>query len=280
MQAGQPTSWHFFRDAATGLFHRHGLDLYSVHPEYQFGPLAAVVAMAFQPLPHLLSRPVIVTFGSALGVLTLILLERLAVELSPGVDPARIRRGVLWAALPVLYAWSDIAVRNEHIDDALALTGIIAAALCIVRRRPWVATVLMAIAVAAKPWAVVCVPMLAAYPGRGRMTRPLVACAAAGATWVPFIVDAPGTLSRLAHFSIVNSSSSGLRAIGVAAARTPHWDRPAQLSSAWRRRSCWCAWTAGGRCRCRRSGSDSCSTPARTAITPRASPSPCSSGSW
>ena len=72
-------------------------------------------------------------------------------------------------------------------------------------------------------------PMLAARPGPWRVTRPVLACAAAGATWVPFIVDAPGPSPRLAHFTIANSSSSGLRAIGVATARTPHWDRPAQM---------------------------------------------------
>jgi hypothetical protein len=233
-QVGQPTSWHFFADAASGLFGRHGpgLDLYAVHPEYQFGPLSAMVAWLFQPIPHLLSRPAIVTFGSVLGVVCLVLLEQVIIELHPGVDLVRLRRGLWCAAIPVLYAWSDIAVRNEHIDDALALTGIVASALLIARRRPWAATICMAVAVAAKPWAIVCVPMLAAPPGRhaySRLTRPLVAAAAAGATWLPFVLDAPQTLTALSHFQIVNSASSSLRVLGVTVARTPSWDRPAQM---------------------------------------------------
>lgn len=227
--AGQPTSWHFFSDAATGLFHGTGLDLYAVHPEFQFGPLAALVAALFQPMPGMLLRPAVATFLSLLGVATVVLLERMALELHPGVDPVRLRRAVMAAAIPFLYAWGDVAVRSEHVDDAIALTGIAAAGLLLARRRPWAATALLAIAVASKPWAVVCLPMLAAGSDRDRFVRPLVAGAAAGATWLPFLLDDPRTLSAISHFRIGNSGTSALRVFGVTASRTPSWDRPLQF---------------------------------------------------
>jgi hypothetical protein len=231
LQIGQPTSWHFFADAATGLFQRNGpgLDLYAVHPEFQFGPLAAVVAALFQPIPGMLIRPAVATFGMLLGLATVLLLERMALELHPGVDPVRLRRALWCAAIPLLYAWGDIAVRSEHIDDAIAVTGIAAAGLLLARRRPWAATALLAIAVAAKPWAIVCVPMLAVGQDRDRLVRPLVAAGAAGATWLPFLLDDRSTLRALSHFTIANSGTSALRVFGVAAARTPSWDRPAQV---------------------------------------------------
>jgi hypothetical protein len=228
---GQPTSWHYFADAATGLFHRSGpgLDLYAVHPEFQFGPLAAVVAALFQPIPGALIRPAVATFGSLLGLATILLLERMALELHPGVDPVRLRRAVWCAAIPLLYAWGDIAVRSEHIDDAIAVTGIAAAGLLLARRRPWLATALLAVAVAAKPWAIVCLPMLAMGQDRDRLVRPLVAAAAAGATWLPFLLDDRRTLHALSQFTIPTSGTSGLHVLGVTATRTPSWDRPAQL---------------------------------------------------
>jgi hypothetical protein len=227
-QAGQPSSWHYFSDAASGLLHGPGLDLYAVHPEFQFGPLAAVVAMLFQPMPHVLIRPAVAMFGSLLGIAILVLLERLVLEIHPGVDAVRVRRALSCAAIPVLYAWSDIAIRNEHIDDAIAITGIVAATFWMARRRPWIATAMMAVAVAAKPWAIVCVPLLAIGTDRSRWGRPVVATAAAGATWLPFVIDDHRTLSALSHFTIVNSATSALRVIGVTVARTPMWDRPVQ----------------------------------------------------
>jgi hypothetical protein len=227
--ARQPTSWHFFADAATGLVHGAGVRLYLLHPEFQFGPIAALAAGIIDWLPHALVRPVASTVLSIAGVAVLVVVERIALVVRPGTDPIRLRMALWLAAIPALYAWSDIAVRSQHIDDAMALLGISLAALGLVRRRPWTATAWMALAVAAKPWALVCAPMVAAGDGRGRWLRPVVAGAAAGATWLPFLVGAPRTLHALARFTIPNSATSGLRVLGVVVSRTPTWDRPAQI---------------------------------------------------
>ena len=49
------TSWHYFHDAAHALLapprDDAGLDLYRAHPDYQFGPVAVLVAAPFAFLP-------------------------------------------------------------------------------------------------------------------------------------------------------------------------------------------------------------------------------------
>jgi hypothetical protein len=48
------------------------------------------------------------------------------------------------------------------------------------------------------------------------------------AAWLPFVLADPLTL-QAGRFSIPNDASSSLRALGIAAASTPAWDRPVQL---------------------------------------------------
>jgi hypothetical protein len=48
------------------------------------------------------------------------------------------------------------------------------------------------------------------------------------AAWVPFFAADSATVNAM-HYKIANMPDSGLRALGVAAASTPSWDRPAQV---------------------------------------------------
>jgi len=72
-------------------------------------------------------------------------------------------------------------------------------------------------------------------PAAGALAGPALAVAVAAATalvtiaagWLPFYIADPGTIAA-AHFTITNLPDSALRALGVHAARTPSWDRPAQ----------------------------------------------------
>ena len=52
------------------------------------------------------------------------------------------------------------------------------------------------------------------------------------AAWLPFYVADPGTMTA-AHYTIRNLPTSALRALGVTAAWTPSWDRPAQVALGW-----------------------------------------------
>jgi hypothetical protein len=81
----------------------------------------------------------------------------------------------------------------------------------------------------APPWAAT------GHLAAARLAGPALAVAIAAATavvvvaagWLPFYIADPGTIAA-AHFTITNLPDSALRALGVHAARTPWWDRPAQ----------------------------------------------------
>ena len=62
--------------------------------------------------------------------------------------------------------------------------------------------------------------------------RPGRRLAALAAAWLPFYLADPATTAA-AHYTIRNLPTSALRALGVSAARTPSWDRPAQLLLGW-----------------------------------------------
>lgn len=86
-------------------------------------------------------------------------------------------------------------------------------------------------------------PMLLALPCGQRWKALGIASGGVAAVWLPFVIADPHTLVA-ARFTIPNDHSSALRVLGVNAARTPWWDRPAQLSlglaggclAVWRRR--------------------------------------------
>jgi hypothetical protein len=52
------------------------------------------------------------------------------------------------------------------------------------------------------------------------------------AAWLPFYLADPATMAA-AHYTIHNMPTSALRALGVTAAQTTSWDRPAQVLLGW-----------------------------------------------
>jgi hypothetical protein len=227
------TAWHFFELAGDLILgngppgDRDGLRLYGDHPELQFGPLSILVALPFTRLGTSAGEIAVMAAGSLLGIAVIGLVMA---AMSEATRPADERPTVRdWAIGIVLVAvWGDIAVRTAHLDDAIALTAIAAALVAVRRTRPTDAMVLLAVAAAAKPWAVVFVPLCAVPLSASSWRRPLVAAVAAVATWVPFIVAEPDTLDT-SRFEITNDPTSSLRAFGIDAATTPDWVRPTQL---------------------------------------------------
>jgi hypothetical protein len=124
--------------------------------------------------------------------------------------------------------WMELAVHYSHLDDALALALAAAAAWAAAARRGWAGPLLGA-AIAAKPWAAGFLPLLWALPPGRRRSGVLWAIAVPLGAWLPFAVADPGMVWSTSHFTIQNASDSALRILGVHAARTPGWCRPAQL---------------------------------------------------
>lgn len=222
-------SWHYFVTGAHALTHPGaadgGLHLYAAHPELQMGPVALVAAVALTGVAGPWSAALGAVTMTALGLLSLWLLVTATARLH-GRPPSP--RTTLVAGLLLVPAWTALSVHYGHLDDALAITLTVAALVALTRDRPWLATVLLAGAAAAKPWALPFALILLAHPV-DRLKRSVVFVAASATVWAPFLLGDPRTVGRLGSFAIVNAPDSALRALGVDTATTPSWDRAAQL---------------------------------------------------
>jgi hypothetical protein len=224
-QAGHAlVSWHYFTTGAA-LLSSHGpgagLDLYATHPQLQIGPLTFLAAAPMNGLPGWLSGSVAAVVIAAAGPALLVSLSHF-----PQLMVTNRQRGL--AAAVLLPVWAELAVHYTHLDDALALVLLMAGMHALSRCRVVPAALLLAASADAKPWALAFVPLLLVLPRERWWRSALVWLAAVVAAWLPFVLADPLTL-QAGRFTIPNDPSSSLRALGVTAALTPVWDRPAQL---------------------------------------------------
>ena len=222
--AGQ--SWHFFAQGGRLLFASApsaGLRLYAAHPDLQIGPLALAVSSVFRALGPGNGETTAIAAMSLTGPLMLAAVWRLV--------PARERRRrsrLLFAGLLFLPVWTELTTHFAHLDDLLALGFSVAALHAVDRRHPVWAGLALAAAVDAKPWAAAFVVLLLALPRRQWLAALAALTGGIAVVWLPFLLADPRTLA-VVHFTIPNDRSSALRVLGVMAARTPWWDRSAQL---------------------------------------------------
>lgn len=226
-------SWHFFAEASDLLWPpwgaNGGLDLYRAHPEFQFGPLSAMVASLFRVLPDPFEVWAVMVAGSLAGVGALALSAGVVRRRHPEVETGNLARGVVIVGVPFLLVWLRLSAYSTHIDDVIALVALVGAGSLLDRRRPGWATACLVVAAAVKPWAVIFAPLAALAPGRLRVAQPFIVAALSAATWLPFLLGAPGTLAALRSFSIDVDPNSGLVALGFLDTSTPSWLRAAQL---------------------------------------------------
>jgi hypothetical protein len=229
------TAWHYFDDAAHHLIDEPEsggrLGVYANHPEYQFGPLAILIASPFAFLPDAIDEHAAMAFGSALGVLAVAAIA----DMTRRVDPIAGHRvslahgAVGFAALTLV--WSDISVRTAHIDDAVVLAATAGALAATMRRMPWIAAGLLSVAAATKPWGFMFAPLVFALPRPHAMARLATVGAVVALTWLPFVVAEPETLGGVRAFKLDVEPSSSLRTLGVDEALMPGWVRPTQLAA-------------------------------------------------
>jgi hypothetical protein len=227
------TAWHFFDDAARLLIGRgpsgeaSGLRLYADHPDLQFGPLSILLALPFALLGETVGQwaAMVVTAGAGLAAYALIL-SGVEVMLPSGrriADSAMIFGGAL-----AVITWGDIAVRTAHFDDAVALVALAAALRWCALDRGRPTALALAVAAAAKPWALMFVPLALVPSGLHRGRRIVLVAVVVAATWVPFVLADSATLD-VRDFRIVNDQTSVLRALGIDDPMTPLWVRPLQV---------------------------------------------------
>jgi hypothetical protein len=229
-----------------------GLHLYAHCPQLQIGPLSFVIAAPIRFLgPHsgLVAAEVLI---SVLGLATLFVLRQIiqvtraaTVTSIDAADPLTDWAFVAGGAIFIV-GWQELAVAYAHLDDGLVLLLAALGTWAAIRGRPVLAGLAIGLAVDAKPWALALLPVLllaagltawrtphlAARPVRASIRPCLIAVSVAAAVvlagWLPFLLADPGT-SAAFHYKIINEPDSALRALGVATATTPPWDRGIQI---------------------------------------------------
>ncbi|TQS45327.1 glycosyltransferase family 87 protein [Cryptosporangium phraense] len=225
-------SWHFFVQGATALADLDdkagGLHLYAAAPILQIGPLAFLATLILLPAGPTLALFAGQLLGAAVGLVILWQIHRIAVDACPHLDRRIVTLRVTITGIAFLPAWMYLAVGSVHVDDVLAMLCAVLALRFAREHRPVSSGVLLGAAVDAKPWAVIFAGILLMLGSRSAVLRGAVAMGAAIAVaWLPFYLADPATMNA-AHFTIVNTRFSALRALGIDDPRTPHWDRPVQ----------------------------------------------------
>jgi hypothetical protein len=229
-------SWHYFTQGSALLFSgasagapAGGLHLYANYPQLQIGPFTFAIADLLQRIGPSHGLYAAEAVMSALGVLVLYCLERIAQVVRPDLEhTGRYRATMLIGGAVFLVGWVDLAAGYAHLDDVLALVCATLAVWAAVEELPAIAGICVGLAVDSKPWALVFLPLILTAPKHGR--RPAAVCTAAVIllAWLPFITGDWHTLTA-AGYTITNEPSSALRALGVTSAGTPSWDRAAQI---------------------------------------------------
>ena len=233
------SDWLPFEVGARTLAHWHhakvwatpALYLYDNNPQLQIGPPPLLLVAAFERFsPH----TVALGFGLAMvaaGVAAVGALEAFARNL-----PVPPRRGGLCFASFALVEVVTVAVWSHevgwwrHLDDVMALLGIcLALWLCARRSSWWVVGLIMGTAVAAKPWALVALPLLAGLARSERARAVLLTIVVAGAWWAPFVLAAPGTVHALGDYHIFPQPGSVV-ALFITHRDVAGWLRPVQLT--------------------------------------------------
>ncbi len=226
--AGGGYSWHFFalggRLLPSPAVGRGGLHLYAAHPELQFGPLTLLAAVPLRHLDPWQGRVAATVLLTVMGLVVLAGLVRVR-EYTDRVHNSLL----LLTGLLLLPVWCELATHYAHLDDALALAFTVLALLAFRAGRPAATALLLAAAADSKPWALAFGVLLLALPAAQQRRSAAVFAGAVALAWLPFLLGDPHTLSSLGQFTIHNSASSALRALGVTSSATPGWDRPAQL---------------------------------------------------
>jgi hypothetical protein len=230
--------WEFFVRGSQLLFGEHhvhsllpgGFRLYANYPETQIGPLSLLVATPFRIFGDNSRGAAAVALTAAAPTL-IYAMERLARRMHPsGGDLEEMARRicVLVGGLLLAPAWSLVATSFTHLDDVLVLGCACAAMWYVACGRPALLGTAIGLAIAAKPWGVILLPLVLVHRGP-RLVRSIVAAATVAAlAWMPFVLADRHTLSAIRPNTDV-SPASVIHLLGTSLDATPSWVRPTQL---------------------------------------------------
>ena len=232
--------WHYFVSGSDLLFGRHppgmpapgGLHLYANYPELQIGPLGLVGAGFFRLIGfghgHLVAQIVM----CALGPLLVLVVERAAVAargLQSVFDEPLLPLAVLLGGAVFLRSWTDVAGPIAHVDDVLALAAAVVAVWGVANGRPVLTGLAVGVAIAAKPWGILALPLVLALGRRGAFRSFTIALVTAAAAWLPFAIADPFSVASAGRFTISTRADSALHVLGIHAPEAPGWLRSTQM---------------------------------------------------
>lgn len=178
-----------------------GLHTYAAYSQLQIGPLSFAVARGATAVTAVHAALLI----SGLILLLLPAVLRMSEQAVVRAGRPVSRRAVVVVGAVAAPVWAELASRH-HLDDALVVATIVATAWMIANE--WsVAAALFAVAgCAAKPWAVIALPMLLALPRRRGLAL-TIAVSGVALVYLPFVVTDPGTLHAGRPNVLVSGSS-------------------------------------------------------------------------
>jgi hypothetical protein len=247
-QVAQGIDWGWFTLGSSLLFGREpppgfprylgpppegagGLHTYATEPDLHMGPVSLVAAAFFRFLfPHE-GRIAAMVAAAALGPLLIFLVERTAVELRGLRDPFErplLPLTTLIGGGAFLLAWTQAAWTWAHLDEVLVVAAAAVAVWCVATGRAALAGITVGLAIGAKSWAILLLPLLAAFPWQRTLRAAVLATCVAAVIWLPFLIADAGTLDAL-RASIIVRPGSGLYAFGIDGGQAPDWLRPLQV---------------------------------------------------
>lgn len=175
-------------------YHGGALHLYALNSEIQIGPLPLAIMGLAARLPDWGAPALLDTLTVGCAVVCGWALERTAVNL--GISARRAQATALGGGLAMLAAFTFVAM-TSHLEDAMAVTGVLLAVAALAARKPWwVPALILGVAVSCKPWAIVAVPVLL-HLDRDKVKALVVVAVVAFLPWAPFVIADPHTVTAL-----------------------------------------------------------------------------------
>jgi hypothetical protein len=195
-----------------------GLQLYADQPSIQIGPLTLGTVRLVELIAGAHAAIAVAMLGTALLFPALAVLER-AIHLPNNIERRRVAKLILIGGLFVVPAWLQSTVVYAHPDDVLVALCGAGALAAVARRRPALLGLMLALAIAAKPTALILAPLVLVFTGRARLSAMRVAAVGLLA-WLPFVVADPRTLLA-AQPQLLVQPGSGLTLLGLAGVPAP-----------------------------------------------------------
>ena len=218
-----------------GQHHRYtplagGLHLYANYPTIQIGPLSLLARCAAPtssaPTTGRVAGAVVMTAGRAGARFTCSSELPLRVA-SERCDERFLQLTVLLGGLMVVQSWATLAVIYAHLDDVLVLAAGIGALWAVATKRPVLLGVCIGVAIAAKPWGVLVLPLAFALRGRARWISLLSGLGIGVVAWAPFVLG-DSRDARCDQAADHGDAGIGVHLSGRATGRAA-WTRPVQL---------------------------------------------------